>query len=323
MDTETIIDLLVKDAFPVYSSSNSTNADKQIFKEILKSLSDEQLMDVNEQLEYESDAPWELKDYIEWLLRKEPRQAPIIHRNEPITTLIRWFANKKSGKATYAFYHLKKRYPQQSFAVQKQILRVFLTRTASSADWAADRLLECWIPSLAQNLQDSWEKRDTSLCYFGLSMAVLEKLPREYAVAHQEELAKDVGYGNVCRVLGNEPGFIIDEGRLDVPFWFEAMACLGKNVDIPTMRNKLTDYLYGLDTDDSMLAFTRIAQFRFNGELSSFILPSLRKLKATELLVQLERFLSVVSGEIALADENDRMNAYYQVLQEMFPRDNN
>lgn len=38
MKTDAILDILVNDAFPVYSSSVATYADKQIFKEILKSL---------------------------------------------------------------------------------------------------------------------------------------------------------------------------------------------------------------------------------------------------------------------------------------------
>lgn len=57
MKTDAILDILVNDAFPVYSSSVATYADKQIFKEILKSLPKEHLMDVNELLEHEFGVP--------------------------------------------------------------------------------------------------------------------------------------------------------------------------------------------------------------------------------------------------------------------------
>lgn len=238
MKTDAILDILVNDAFPVYSSSVATYADKQIFKEILKSLPKEQLMDVNELLEHEFGVPWELKEYTEWLLNRDKREEPKPQKNEPITTLIKWFADKKSGKATYAFYHLKKRYPYQSFKIQKQILKVFLSRTASSAGWAASTLSENWIPSLAQDLQSSWERRDTRYSHGGLAWAVLEHLPREYAISQQEALAKEIGYGNVCGVLGNEPGFQIDETRLDVPSWFFVMSRLGKKVALQTMWDK-------------------------------------------------------------------------------------
>ena len=318
MKTETILDMLVNDAFPVYSSSEATNADKQIFKEILKSLPEEQLMDVNDLLEYELEVPWELKEYIEWLLSGDRRKEPKPQKNEPITTLIRWYADKKSGKATYAFYQLKKRYPYQSFRIQKQILKVFLSRTASSAGWAASTLSENWIPSLAQDLLSSWERRDVKYSHWGLAWAVLNHLPREYAISQQEALAKDIGYGNVCSVLGNEPDFHIDENRLDVPFWFIVMSSLKKKVSIQTMRDKLREYFIELDWDNPILAGAKNPSLGFMAEVGPIILPALRKLGATELLFQLEKIQEAAAVEAAKVDEDIRMKEFKYHLRDMF-----
>ena len=321
MKIETLLDMLVTDAFPVYSSSEANNADKQIFKEVLKSLPEEQLMDVNELLEYELEVPWELKEYIEWLLRGERRTEPKPQRNEPITTLIKWFADKKSGKATYAFYHLKKRYPYQSFRIQKQILKVFLSRTATSADWAASTLSDNWIPSFARDLQSSWERRNTMYTHWGLAWAVLEHLPREYAISQQEALAKDIGYGNVCSVLGNEPDFHIDEERLDVPFWFIVMSSLKKRVSIQAMRDKLRKYFYELDWDNPILAAAKNPSLGYMAEVGPIILPALRKLGATELLFQLEKIQAAAAEAAAKVDQEVRMMEFKYHLRDLFLND--
>lgn len=316
MKTDAILDILVNDAFPVYSSSVATYADKQIFKEILKSLPKEQLMDVNELLEHECGVPWEQKEYTEWLLNRDKREDPKPQKNEPITTLIKWFADKKSGKVTYAFYHLKKRYPHQSFKIQKQILKVFLSRTASSAGWAASTLSENWIPSLAQDLQSSWERRDTRYSHGGLAWAVLEHLPREYAISQQEALAKDIGYGKVCSVLGNEPSFHIDEDRLDVPSWFYVMSQLRKTVSIHIMWEKVREYFDELDCDDPMQAAAKNPALGYMIEVSQFILPALRQMGATEILVQLAKMQNAAALEAAKVNEASRMRVFKKAMKE-------
>lgn len=316
MKTDAILDMLVNDAFPVYSSSVATYADKQRFKEILKSLPKEQLMDVNELLEHEFGVPLELKEYTEWLLNRDKREEPKPQKNEPITTLIKWFADKKSGKATYAFYHLKKRYPYQSFKIQKQILKVFLSRTASSAGWVASTLSENWSPSLAQDLQSSWERRNVAHKHGGLARAVLKRLPKEYGVSQQEALIKDLGYGTVCSVLGNEPGFQIDETRLDVPSWFYVMSQLRKTVSIHIMWEKVREYFDELDCDEPMQAAAKNPALGYMIEVSQFILPALRQMGATEILVQLAKMQNAAVLEAAKVNEASRMRVFKKAMKD-------
>ena len=317
MKTDAILDILVNDAFPVYSSSVATYADKQIFKEILKSLPKEQLMDVNELLEYEFGIPWELKEYIEWLLYVGAEAKPEPRRNEPITTLIRWFSDKKSGNSSYAFKCLKQRYPYQSHQVQKQILKSFLSRTATSANWAGARLSEDWIPSLAPNLQSSWERRNVAHKHGGLARAVLKRLPKEYGVSQQEALIKDLGYGTVCSVLGNEPGFQIDETRLDVPSWFYVMSQLRKTVSIHIMWEKVREYFDELDCDEPMQAAAKNPALGYMIEVSQFILPALRQMGATEILVQLAKMQNAAVLEAAKVDEASRMRVFKHKMRDM------
>jgi len=316
MKTDAILDILVNDAFPVYSSSVATYADKQIFKEILKSLPKEQLMDVNELLEYEFGVPWELTEYIGWLINEHVVSTPIPRRNEPITTLIRWFSDKKSGKSSDAFKCLKQRYPYQSQQVQKQILKAFLSRTASSANWAGARLSEDWIPSLAQDLQSSWERRDTRYSHGGLAWAVLEHLPREYTTSQQEALAKDIGYGNVCSVLGNEPGFQIDETRLDVPSWFFVMSRLGKKVALQTKWDKLREYFRELDWENSHPVAEVNPSLGYMEDVGPIILPALRQMGATEILVQHAKMQNAAVLEAAKVDEATRMRVFKKAMKE-------
>ena len=315
MKTDAILDILVNDAFPVYSSSVATYADKQIFKEILKSLPKEQLMDMNELLEYEFGVPWELKEYIEWLLYVGAEAKPKPRRNEPITTLIRWFSDKKSGNSSYAFKCLKQRYPYQSHQVQKQILKSFLSRTATSANWAGARLSEDWIPSLAPNLQSSWERRNVAHKHGGLARAVLKRLPKEYGVSQQEALIKDLGYGTVCSVLGNEPGFQIDETRLDVPSWFYVMSQLRKTVSIHIMWEKVREYFDELDCDDPMQAAAKNPALGYMIEVSQFILPALRQMGATEILVQLAKMQNAAALEVAKVNEASRMRVFKKAMK--------
>ena len=316
MKTDAILDILVNDAFPVYSSSVATYADKQIFKEILKSLPKEQLMDMNELLEYEFGVPWELKEYIEWLLYVGAEAKPKPRRNEPITTLIRWFSDKKSGNSSYAFKCLKQRYPYQSHQVQKQILKSFLSRTATSANWAGARLSEDWIPSLAPNLQSSWERRNVAHKHGGLARAVLKRLPKEYGVSQQEALIKDLGYGTVCSVLGNEPGFQIDETRLDVPSWFYVMSHQGKKVALQTMWDKLREYFRELDWENSHPVAEVNPSLGYMEDVGPIILPALRQMGATEILVQLAKMQNAAVLEAAKVDEATRMRVFKKAMKE-------
>ena len=317
METNEILDFLVNDAFPVYSSSEATNADKQIFKEILKSLPKEQLMDVNELLEYEFGVPWELTKYIGWLINEYVVSAPISRRNEPITTLIRWFLDKNSGKSSYAFKYLKHRYQYQSQQVQKQILKAFLSRTASSANWAGARLSDDWIPSLAPDLQSSWERREVAHKHRGLAWAVLKCLPKEYGVSQQDALIMDLGYGTVCSVLGNEPGFHIDETRLDVPSWFFVMSRLETKVALQTMWGKIKEYFRELDWENSRPFAEVNPSLGYMEDVGPIILPALRKMGATEILVQLAKMQNAAVLEAMKVDEASRMRVFKHKMRDM------
>ena len=310
MNTHEITRVLAEYAFPVFAAPDADKGSKIVYKEILKSLPMEQLTEVREWLFKEKKAPRSLTEYVDWLLYGEPKAAEAIHYNEPIQTLIRWFADVESGKVSYAFKQLQIRYPQQSFRVQKEILRLFLRRTVSSANWAAQRLDEVWIPSLADDLRACWESRKPKSQYSALAYAVLYHLPKAYVMTQVAALEEHLPYKELCLILGNESGFVVDEDRLSIPAWFQVMAALDRDVPASSLAHNLFYYLSHLYDAPERICEVEKPCFAELRDMSFYILPALRKFGATDMLCILARMEALASRKAAKQPVEKRMDAF-------------
>ena len=121
----------------------------------------------------------------------------------------------------------------------------------------------------------------------------------------------------MCSVLGNEPGFQIDETRLDVPSWFFVMSRLGKKVALQTMWDKLREYFRELDWENSHPVAEVNPSLGYMEDVGPIILPALRKMGATEILVQLAKMQNAAVLEAAKVDEASRMRVFKKTMREI------
>ena len=315
MTTAEIYKVLKEHAFPVYQDPRTEKGDRRIYKELLKSLPTSQLEEILLMLQEDRQTPpWELEEYVGWMLIQEQSPARPVHRNESVTMLMRWFEDLKSGKVSYAYAQLKRRYPQQSYDVQKKILRLFLRRTTSSANWAAARLSESWIPSLADDVRRCWENRRFDADNATLARLVLRVLPKTYLLPQAAVLESMAGYKAVCLSLGNFPGFRLDESRLNIPEWFQVISTLRRPVKGSVITAKLNAYLSGLaESGDYPRDIVRPG-FRFLYDFTYYILPSLRRLGATEHLAYLARLESRAAAKASRQPLDKRMACFLDYI---------
>ena len=164
-------------------------------------------------------------------------------RNEPISTLLGWFEDKKSKRVSEARGKIRRRFDGQSFDVQKRILRSFLKGAASDVDWAACRLKERWIPSMEASVCEaclrSGEKKVSKLAVRNCSY--------DFVKQNIDFLSSHAGYDQVCLRLDAEgEAFRIDESRLSVPDLFYVMAKLGRDVEKSRMEELFFSFFLGI-----------------------------------------------------------------------------
>jgi len=78
-------------------------------------------------------------------------------KNTPITTLIKNYVNKKSGRVTEARKEIQWRFKALDWKDQKKILSAFLDAGKVDRHWAYSELLDFWDKSFEDKIQNLWE----------------------------------------------------------------------------------------------------------------------------------------------------------------------
>lgn len=227
---------IIRDAAPTFEDAGAYRVCNVIVA-LVRSLTKEQLAEVNSELQQMDGIPYDITSLVKWLLNQKPKAPAEI--NEPIVDLIRWYNDKKSKKVEYARVRLMRRFDGQSYAHQYAILKSFLAGDKKACDWAARHLWDHWIPTLQGAIVHRWETSPTET----LAMVVIKHVPVEYVMKHQDTLCQYAEYKYLCCRLFGAEGFTLDESRLDVPDLFFIMGRLGRIDQIPHLRIRLAEYL--------------------------------------------------------------------------------
>lgn len=246
MNADEIVAYFINEVAPVYNGLK--DKEKKIYYAILQSLSPDLLNDVISKLSKTHDVPWDLMGFIDWLQKDHTKKAEL--PNEPISTLLRWFLDKKSGKVSYAYARLIKRFEAQSYADQQKILRACLAGGKKPSEWAAGRLRRKWIPGFEDDIDAAWKAHKGS----AMARTIIYMMSEEYVLREQAELVTALdtpdAYAILCGRLGHTPGFEIDEKRLSILDWFYVVGKLGLMEKIPEMDEKANQYIQNLNNDD-------------------------------------------------------------------------
>ncbi len=136
------------------------------------------------------------------------------------STLLKWYADKKSGKVSIAIRELMDRYRGESVENQLSILKAFIMGGKKEMEWAGRRLRDHWSASLATYVDIRWKATHNPI----LGYVILRHFPDDYVLAEQEELAVATKYAYVSARLGKVKGFQMDSDGLSTPDFLYVMA---------------------------------------------------------------------------------------------------
>lgn len=141
-----------------------------------------------------------------------PTPYNVVKKNETIDTLLKWYTDKKSKKVGESKKELKKRLPYQSFAVQKKIIKAFLTsRNIDDAAWGARQADLYWDKSFIQPLEDSLSRGYTP----SEAKTIIRHFPLDFVSLHRYELHFRASE-DLCIRLGDESDFNVESYDLNI-----------------------------------------------------------------------------------------------------------
>lgn len=131
-------------------------------------------------------------------------------KNESLSSLLKQYADKKSGKVGVSRPKLQDRFDKQDFQVQRKILKAFLAGAKRDREWAYKKLSGNWDAFFADDIKALWEKYHDKDC----ERVVIRFLPEDYIIENLPLLDCDENYSWLCTRLINHPQFHFDKERL-------------------------------------------------------------------------------------------------------------
>ncbi len=131
-------------------------------------------------------------------------------RSESITTLLKAFSDKRSGKVAEARLKLRDRFSKQSFQTQRKILKAMLSASKQDRLWAYIRLNCSWDNFFFEDVKFLWEQYHEKEC----GAVVSKHFPMQYVYDNLFLLDTHDNYTSLCIKLIHHPLFKIDKERL-------------------------------------------------------------------------------------------------------------
>jgi len=184
--------------------------ERVVLKALVHTLQPEELKILQRRLK-RSPSKWNVgTDLYNEALKAENNIAP--SRNEPISSLLKQFTDKRSGKVATARKKLRDRFAKQDFQMQRKILKAFLSSAKQDRIWAYSRLKANWDSALYDEVKTLWEQYHEKEC----GQVVLRYFSAEYVYNNLVHLDIDENYTWLCIRLINHPQFTIDKKNLEL-----------------------------------------------------------------------------------------------------------
>ena len=159
-----------------------------------------------------------------------------VSRNNPITTVIKNYTNKKSGKVTDSRNEIQRRFFGLDWKDQKKIMAAFLDAGVSDRNWAYSRLLDLWDASFEPKVQELWEAYHEEKC----AWVIIRHFPKEFIKNHVNTFDEGRDYYFICRRLVDDADFVIDKERLSNTDYLMALSHGNRHIT----DDEATDILY-------------------------------------------------------------------------------
>lgn len=214
------MDFLRENAYPYYEKGNYNMYNRwqdKLYLGLLHSISKAELGQVIELLEADPECPIELRYKAIGVLKSRQEAAMTAIDT---TTLLGWYADKKSGKVNLSIKSLMLKYPKESVESQEVILKAFIMGGKKEMEWAGRRLRNQWMEALAPYVDLRWKSTRNPI----LAYVILRHFPNDYILEEQETLAEATKYAYICARLSNVEGFHMDSKRLSTPDFLYVLA---------------------------------------------------------------------------------------------------
>ena len=248
-------------------------------------------------------------------------------KNESLSSLLKQYADKKSGKVGVSRPKLQDRFDKQDFQVQRKILKAFLAGAKRDREWAYKKLSGNWDAFFADDIKALWEKYHDKDC----ERVVIRFLPEDYIIENLPLLDCDENYSWLCTRLINHPQFHFDKERLskcDHIYWgpddVEYLYILAKSKS-SIERDEATRILYKM-LIAQLLYHKEIPESYEDIEDNSTMWRGMELIKKVDGLVPTTKWFKVVRrvlwcmGKLGLTEELIAFEEWEKKVQYWFDR---
>lgn len=147
-------------------------------------------------------------------------------KNAPISTWIKKFTNKRSGKVAEAREILKWRFYAQDWKCQKRIIFAFLDGSKRDRQWAYLRAMEYWDPVFEPKIIEFWKQyhEDRS------SWPLIRHCSEEFLLQNIDKFTAPRDYFFICMRLAKDKAFVLDKNRLSYTDYLAVIYHSGRNI---------------------------------------------------------------------------------------------
>lgn len=131
--------------------------------------------------------------------------------NAPISTVIKCYLDKESGKVSAARKEIEWRFNALDWRYQKQILFAFLQSGKSDREWAYKKMYAVWDDCFVPVVKELWEQHHEK----HLSWLVIHFFPKDYLRKEFESLSEGRNYYFLYQRLHDDHDFVLDRTRLN------------------------------------------------------------------------------------------------------------
>ena len=241
-------------------------------------------------------------------------------RNTPISTLIRNYVNKKSGKVTESREEIKWRFDHLDWKDQKKILFAFMDSGISDREWAYSKMLDNWDDSFQTRVKELWETYHEYKC----SWSIIRYFPLEYIKEHIEEFTDERDYYFICLRLAKDKDYTIDRTKLSDKDYLAVLWHSGRTISDVEARDTLFSIIHdNCFTDTFMPRLERVGEGRYDKVITpanyrevNLAIYYLLKLEKDNIVQQFEQWNELVedaindSLEFKSIDRNDFFHDY-------------
>lgn len=175
-----------------------------------------------------------------------PFPVPDKANKTPITTVLKWYLERKKGKVVESRQEIRRRFDGQDWRLQKKIILAFLSSGKADRQWAYEQLIWFWDNDFLPKVKELFEKYHENGCFW----AITWYFPTEYILDHADKLSEGNNYYRLCYRLASEHvDFQPDRNKLSPKEYLYIMERLGKKPEDEVASDILFEVLYDLSTN--------------------------------------------------------------------------